>query len=156
MKFNGGLVARGVLILLVGGLLGGCTINTMIVSDAVLTDDIDYFWLGTKRGDERTEYYTEEEKVILSVRFKPNMAGYTRTFRVLWYQPGEKVYRLQSAHTQRGSNTEFIVWLDVKGHEPEELPGQWRVDLYLRNELLVSKEFTLTEGAPPEGAPPEA
>lgn len=150
MKINGAIAAHGLLLLLVGGLLGGCTVNTMIVSDAVLTHDIDYSLLGSSTEDERTVFSVEEEKVLLYVRFKPNMAGHTRTFRVLWYQPGGKVYRLQSAHTQLASNTQFIVWLDVKGHEPEELPGQWRVDLYLRNELLVSKDFSLTESVPPE------
>lgn len=150
MKINAVIAAHGLLLLLVGGLLGGCTVNTMIVSEAVVTDDVDYFFLGSSTAEERTEFSVEEEKVILYVSFKPNMAGHTRTFRVLWYQPDGKVFRLQSAHTQLGSNTEFVVWLDVKGHEPAELPGQWRVDLYLRSELLVSKEFSLSESVPPE------
>ncbi len=150
MKIDAAMAARGFLLLLLGGLLGGCTVNKMIVSEAMLTDNVDYSFLSTSTGDERSVFSTDEEKVTLYVTLKPNMTGHTRTFRVLWYQPGGEVYRLQSTHTQLGSNTQVVVWLDVKGHEPEELPGDWRVDFYLRNELLVSKDFTLTQSTPPE------
>lgn len=76
------------------------------------------------------------------------------TLEWLWFAPDQSNYT--SAEYVFTFSGEGCAWarLDIAGQPAASLPGQWRVDLYLNDNLVGSNNFTITGGTNP--LPPPA
>jgi len=135
--------------LLLGALttiLIGCTAAALKVSDAGLSEVVDYLWLTSLRQQPKTRFSGSDDKVTLGVQFAPNMIAFYKQFTVQWLAPSGRVYLQQPAHTQWGSHMELATVLPLRGTPAARLPGHWRVRLYLGERLLVERGFEVRSG----------
>ena len=129
--------------------LSGCAKEDISVSSAALSDSATYLWLASARSETRTQFFTTDEKATLSVRLAPNLIGMYQVFRVVWVAPTGHVYLRGPAQTKWGSHQELITELNIVGEGAENLPGTWRVQLFLGDTLMVERDFELVEGSQP-------
>ena len=113
------------------------------MSSAALSDTATYLWLASLRSEARTQFNTTDEKATLSVRLAPNLIGMYQVFRVVWVAPTGNVYLRGPAMTQWGSHQELITELAIRGEGAANLPGRWRVQLYLDETLMVERDFEI-------------
>lgn len=123
-----------------GLLLTGCS---TVVMEASLSENPTYYVLSSTKGDVKSIFSTSDEKVTLRVVFKPNFVGTYRTFNVEWVKPGGDVYLSENAKTSWGSNETLLVSMNIAKSEPARMPGQWRVRLRYKDEILTDRPFTI-------------
>jgi len=63
--------------------------------------------------------------------------------RWLWIKPDGSNYFMETHTNNFTGDACFTVWRDIAGTEMASSPGQWRVDTYYNNNLLVSDYFNI-------------
>ena len=120
-----------------------CVGCAMTVKEVSLSEDPDYFLVGSTEGEAKSIFSASDEKVTLRVVFAPNFVGSSRTFTVEWFGPDGSVYLREPAKTQWGSNETLFAALDIAGSEPSRMPGSWRVRLLYEGAELANRPFTI-------------
>ncbi|MDZ8118494.1 hypothetical protein [Pontiella agarivorans] len=121
-------------------LLTGCS---TVVKTANLSDDAEYYWLGSSSSNTKTIFNINDEKVTLHVVFKPNFSWSIPTFIVEWIEPDSSVYLSRPITTKYGNNSVLITSLPIKGNMPSRSPGEWRVQLKKDDAVLVDFPFII-------------
>ena len=133
--------------------LGGCSKEAVSVSESTIApDEATYFFLSSDDDQERSVFSTEDRQVTLSVRFSYNLVATYFLYHVNWIAPAGHVYLKGQIRTEYGTHRELTTVMPVKGEAPEQMPGRWRVELYLSGRLLTTREFDIV--APPRVCPP--
>ena len=122
--------------------LAGCATP---VSEARLSDDVSNFVLGAAPSPPKSVFSPADEKVTLTVKFGYNFVGGYRTFRVRWVGPDGKPFLEEPTKTEWGSNETLIVSLPIANNVSSTMPGDWVVELWHKDELLVSRPFQIRE-----------
>jgi hypothetical protein len=100
-----------------------------------------------------TTFSTEEPEVIASLRLA-HLSG-THRLRWEWYEPGGSLYCSTGDYPLSVSEGNYreqaTAWhtLSVRGKKAAQLPGTWKLQLYLDHTLIGSKDFTLESPAAP-------
>jgi len=122
-------------------LLSGCGTETIKVSDGALVDHVDYQWLGSERKTVRSVFYSDDEKVTLSVHFDYNVRAAYEWYRVEWIDPAGKPYKVVSTRTEFGSHRDLQADIKIRDKMAAQRPGLWRVRLYHLNEEGVQDQL---------------
>jgi hypothetical protein len=102
-------------------------------------------------------FSTEDPEVIASLNLS-HLSG-THTLRWEWYEPTGTLYCSTGNYPLTVSEGHYIErgtsWhkISLQGEKAQELPGNWKLRLYLDNTPIASKAFTLTAPTPPPSAP---
>ncbi len=133
--------------------LVSCSQEAVHVADTSLAEDEATFtFLGDAKGAQPAVFSTEDEKVTLSVRFSYNLVATFFLYQVRWIAPNDSLYLRGQIRTEFGTHRELTTEMRVRGEAPSQMPGQWRVQLYLDERLLTERSFTIE--APPALCPP--
>jgi hypothetical protein len=124
----------------IAALLSGCS---TVVQTVNLSDDANYYWLGSSSSDTKTIFNANDEKVTLHVKFKPNFSWSIPTFTVEWIEPDSSVYLSRTVSTKYGNNSVLITSLPIKGNMPSRSLGEWRVKLKEEDAILVDFPFII-------------
>lgn len=89
----------------------------------------------------RSNFSTGEARVYHWLYFINPKVG--DTIRWIFIQPNGGTYFTYNSTVQYSDYDCQWAWIDIAGFEAASLPGQWRVDLYYNNSLLISDRFNL-------------
>ena len=130
--------------------LAGCT---AWIADATLSESADYYWLLSTASESRERFYADDRQVTLSVTFTPNFFAAFRSFRVDWIDPENRYHERSYLKTQFGSHRHVIAVMELAGTPAATRYGRWRVELWNREQLLVTREFEVlpAHAAPADG-----
>ena len=138
--------------------LVGCSQEAVHVSDSSLAEEEATFtFLGESQANRAAVFSTEDEKVTLSVRFSYNLVATFFLYQVRWIAPNGSLYLRGQIRTEFGTHRELTTEMRVRGEAPSQMPGEWRVQLYLDERLLTERKFTLeapSAQCPPAHLPP--
>lgn len=94
-----------------------------------------------------TTFSTEDPKVIASLKLK-NLSD-RHTLRYDWHDPDGNLYSTTDNQPLKVSKGKYLrevtSWhgLSIRGEKPAHQPGHWKVRIYLDNEFIASKMFTI-------------
>lgn len=94
-------------------------------------------------------FTTEDREVISFIDYK-NLSG-SHALRWEWYDPEVGLYAKTSNYPMQSSRGKYIQEgsashrISVKGAKAETLPGEWKVKIYLDNDLTAQKSFRINE-----------
>jgi len=103
---------------------------------------------GKPEGETNT-FSIQDNSVIANARFE-NLSG-KHTIRWDWYAPNGKLYLSSGDYLLKTSEGRYRqradVWhkLSIKRDKAAALPGDWRVDIFLDDEPLLSKNFIIED-----------
>jgi len=120
----------------------GCAIQ---VVDSAISEDAKSYWVRAVQTGTRDEFTTEDERVTLSVRLAPNFIGAFQRFQTVWIDPDNKIHARAVSGTVRGSHQDLIVFMRIRGTPAARKPGEWQVKVFLGQDLLVHRRFTIRE-----------
>lgn len=89
----------------------------------------------------RSNFSTGDARVYHWIYFLNPKVG--DTIRWVFIQPNGSTYFTYNSSVQYSDYDCQWAWIDIAGFEAASLPGQWRVDLYYNNSLLISDRFNL-------------
>jgi len=87
-------------------------------------------------------FFPQDEKVVTWLRF-----SYDSTEKFLlkweWITPEGKLYHWGEVKMEAGSYTNYRTWywIKIKGNYASQLPGEWKVRVYINDIFLAEKNF---------------
>ena len=87
-------------------------------------------------------FFTQDEKVVTWFRFSYNSPEIF-VLRWEWIAPQGKLYRRGEVEMEAGSYTNYRTWywIKIKGNYASQLPGEWKVRVYINDIFLTEKNF---------------
>ena len=108
---------------------------------------------------EQTDQFNTEDKQVVALVTLENMYG-THKLRWEWISPDGKVYMTTDNHPLKVRNGKYLpkvtAWhrISLNNEAAADSPGQWFVKLFVDDELIDTKSFTLAVVADPLMLPP--
>ncbi|GAG67546.1 unnamed protein product [marine sediment metagenome] len=87
-------------------------------------------------------FFPQDEKVVTWLRF-----SYDSTenffFKWEWITPQGKLYHRGEVEMEAGSYNNYRTWywIKIKGNYASQLPGEWKVRVYINDIFLTEKNF---------------
>lgn len=124
----------------------------MLVKTMVLSKGIHEANRQVQIHGEHDSFSTNDKEIYASLQIL-NFVG-EHKFRWEWIRPDNKIYHSTGNHPLKAGENKYMKSitafhkLGVKGKAAEKLPGTWKINLYMDNEPVASKMFTLKKGKP--------
>ena len=87
-------------------------------------------------------FFPQDEKVVTWLRFSYDS---TEKFKLYWewINPEGKLYHRGEVEMEAGSYTNYRTWywIKIKGNYASQLPGEWKVRVYINGIFLTEKNF---------------
>ena len=149
--------------------LTGCTAGDIHVSDALLAEESLHESLSGPERKPRTVFFSDDEKVTLSVLFGHNYVGVYQWYRVEWIRPDGNVYLRTGTRSLFGRHDALESSMPIRDKPAGKFfPGKWKVRLFLDDRMLLEKAFEIrrrqritdwglesVKGAPRRQRPPD-
>jgi len=87
-------------------------------------------------------FFPQDEKVVTWLKF-----SYDSTEQFLlkweWISPQDKLYHQGEMEMEAGSYTNYRTWywIKIKGNYASQLPGEWKVRVYINDIFLAERNF---------------
>ncbi len=130
------------------------------VIDSTFTSGIDE---NNQPVDRKREYLTSDDRVYFWVKSGPYDGG--EKVEMVWYDPAGTEFYHSESFVDDPNEFGYDYWVDnyqysylnIAGKKTENLPGTWRVDLYIDGEYVLSDTCTITAGQipSPESSDPD-
>ncbi|MDD5015188.1 MAG: hypothetical protein PHW73_08825 [Atribacterota bacterium] len=87
-------------------------------------------------------FFPRDEKVVTWLRFSYDSAEQF-LLKWEWITPQGKLYRQGEVEMEAGSYTNYRTWywIKIKGNYASQLPGKWKVRVYINDISLAEKNF---------------
>jgi hypothetical protein len=135
---------KGLKILLAGlaFLFTAGTVNAIVITNAFMTD-AEPSSCDPSRLRVVNTYYENEKLACFFVSFDDSFFG--DTYKTKWYHEGV-LYIDGDTATVNSTNLQCMSrTMKIFGAEPMNMPGQWQVEFYYNNELLLRWDFEIKE-----------
>jgi len=115
--------------------------------EPVLSKGIDYKGSKGIPLDLATTFFTEDPEVIASLKLK-NLWG-KHTLRWDWYDPDGNLYHSTGNYPVEASEGKYLREatashrLSIHGERAASHPGDWKVNIFLDNDFIASKDFEI-------------
>jgi hypothetical protein len=87
-------------------------------------------------------FFPQDEKVVTWLRFSYDS---TEKFKLYWewINPEGKLYHRGEVEMEASSYTNYRTWywIKIKGNYASQLPGEWKVRVYINGIFLTEKNF---------------
>ncbi|MEA3453919.1 MAG: hypothetical protein U9R12_03195, partial [Candidatus Caldatribacteriota bacterium] len=87
-------------------------------------------------------FFPQDEKVVTWLRFSYD---YTEKFLLKWewITPEGKLYHRGEVEMEAGSyiNYRTWYWIKIRGNYASQLPGEWKVKVYINDIFLAERDF---------------
>ena len=96
-----------------------------------------------KNPVQETVFFTpQDEKVVTWLRFSYDSAE-KFLLKWEWITPQGKLYHRGEVEMEAGSYTNYRTWywIKIKGNYASQLPGEWKVRVYINGIFLTEKNF---------------
>ncbi len=87
-------------------------------------------------------FFPQDEKVVTWLRFSYDSAE-KFILKWEWITPQGKLYHRGEVEMEAGSYTNYRTWywIKIKGNYASQLPGEWKVRVYINGIFLTEKNF---------------
>jgi hypothetical protein len=87
-------------------------------------------------------FFPQDEKVVTWLRFSYNSPE-NFMIRWEWITPQGKLYHRGEVEMEAGTYTNYRTWywIKIKGNYASQLPGEWKVKVYVNEFFLTEKNF---------------
>ncbi len=87
-------------------------------------------------------FFPHDEKVVTWLRFSYDSPE-NFVLRWEWITPQGKLYRQGEVEMEAGSYTNYRTWywIKIKGNYASQLPGEWKVKVYINDTFLAERNF---------------
>jgi len=92
---------------------------------------------------QETNYFvSQDEKVVTWLRFSHDSPE-KFVLRWEWITPQGKLYRRGEVEMEAGSYSNYRTWywIKIKGNYASQLPGEWKVKVYINDIFLAERNF---------------
>ena len=92
-------------------------------------------------------FCVDDEKAVSFINFGP--VYYSHEVLWEWYSPDNELYSTWSEKMEDPGEDyyweEYVLWnwLDIADYEASQIPGEWRVDIYLDGMWVLTESFTI-------------
>ncbi len=88
-------------------------------------------------------YRTDDIRVIFIAVFTPIVRNACPKCRIRWVSPDGELFRDEPAGVYNHRNNQFSAALPIYRNRASRLPGQWRVELYSTDAVIVGYDFVI-------------
>jgi len=87
-------------------------------------------------------FFPQDEKVVTWIRFSYDSAEKFKLYWE-WITPEGKLYHRGEVEMEAGNyiNYRTWYWIKIKGNYASQLPGEWKVRVYINDIFLTEKNF---------------
>jgi len=87
-------------------------------------------------------FFPQDEKVVTWFRFFYDSPE-NFVLRWEWITPQEKLYHRGELEIEAGSYSNYRTWywIKIKGNYASQLPGEWKVKVYINDIFLAERDF---------------
>jgi len=87
-------------------------------------------------------FFPQDEKVVTWLRFSYDSPE-NFVLRWEWITPQGKLYHRGEVEMEAGTYTNYRTWywIKIKGNYASQLPGEWKVKVYVNDIFLTEKNF---------------
>jgi hypothetical protein len=87
-------------------------------------------------------FSSQDEKVVTWFRFSYDSAEKFKLYWE-WITPENKLYHRGEVEMEAGSYTNYRTWywIKIKGNYASQLPGEWKVRVYINDIFLAERNF---------------
>jgi len=87
-------------------------------------------------------FFPQDEKVVTWIRFSYDSEEKFKLYWE-WITPEGKLYHRGEVEMEAGSYTNYRTWywIKIKGNYASQLPGEWKVRVYINDIFLTEKNF---------------
>ncbi len=87
-------------------------------------------------------FFPQDEKVVTWFRFSYNSQE-NFVLKWEWITPQDKLYHQGEVEMEAGSYTNYRswYWIKIKGNYASQLPGEWKIKVYINDIFLTEKNF---------------
>lgn len=87
-------------------------------------------------------FFPQDEKVVTWIRFSYDSVEKFKLYWE-WINPEGKLYHRGEVEMEAGSYTNYRTWywIKIKGNYAAQLPGEWKVRVYINGIFLTEKNF---------------
>jgi len=87
-------------------------------------------------------FFPQDEKVVTWFRFSYDSPEYF-VLRWEWITPQGKLYHRGELEIEAGSYSNYRTWywIKIKGNYASQLPGEWKVKVYINDTFLAERNF---------------
>lgn len=91
-------------------------------------------------------FFPQDEKVVTWFRFSYDSAE-NFFLKWEWITPQGKLYHLGEVEMEAGSYTNYRTWywIKIKDNYASQLPGEWKVRVYINDIFLAERNFSIAE-----------
>ena len=91
-------------------------------------------------------FLPQDEKVVTWIRFSYDSAEKFKLYWE-WITPEGKLYHRGEVEMEADSYTNYRTWywIKIKGNYASQLPGEWKVRVYINDIFLAEKNFFIAE-----------
>jgi len=87
-------------------------------------------------------FFSQDEKVVTWLRFSYDSLE-NFMLRWEWINPQGKLYHRGEVEMEAGTYTNYRTWywIKIKGNYASQLPGEWKVKVYINDIFLAERDF---------------
>jgi len=87
-------------------------------------------------------FFPQDEKVVTWLRFSYNSSE-KFSLKWEWINPQGKLYHRGEVEMEAGTYTNYRTWywIKIKGNYASQLPGEWKVKVYINDIFLAERDF---------------
>jgi hypothetical protein len=87
-------------------------------------------------------FFPQDEKVVIWLRFSYNSPE-KFSLKWEWITPQGKLYHRGEVEMEDGTYTNYRTWywIKIKGNYASQLPGKWKVKVYINDIFLTERNF---------------
>jgi len=87
-------------------------------------------------------FFPQDEKVVTWLRFSYNFPE-KFSLKWEWINPQGKLYHRGEMEMEAGSYSNYRTWywIKIKGNYASQLPGEWKVRVYINDIFLAERDF---------------
>jgi hypothetical protein len=87
-------------------------------------------------------FFPQDEKVVTWIRFSYDSAEKFKLYWE-WITPEGKLYHRGEVEMEAGSYSNYRTWywIKIKGNYASQLPGEWKVKVYINDIFLAERNF---------------
>lgn len=87
-------------------------------------------------------FFPQDEKVVTWIRFSYNSPE-NFSLKWEWITPEGKLYHRGEVEMEAGSYSNYRTWywIKIKGNYASQLPGEWKVTVYINDIFLAERNF---------------
>jgi len=87
-------------------------------------------------------FFPQDEKVVTWLRFSYNSPE-KFSLKWEWINPQGKLYHRGEVEMEAGTYTNYRTWywIKIKGNYASQLPGEWKVKVYVNDIFLAERHF---------------